>query len=366
MSAMSKRAMNFNPGPAALPLAALERAQRELVDYAGTGMSIMEHSHRGAVYDAVHNEAIALLRELLSVGDDHHVLLLQGGARLQFASIPLNLLHPGRSADYIVTGNWAKSALAEGKMVGDARAAADTEEDGTFVRIPRQDELELDPNAVYVHITSNNTLYGTQWASYPDTGGVPLIADMTSDLGSRVIDVSRFGMVYAAAQKNLGPAGVTVVIIRKELVASARTDIPLALRYASYADTRSLWNTPPTFAIYMLRNTLAALKEQGGVAALERAAHAKAALVYGAIDAAPGFYRCPVEPASRSVMNAVFRLPTPELEKQFLSEAADAGMVGLKGHRKVGGIRASLYNAVEPAWVERLAELMGEFARRNG
>ncbi len=363
---MSERALNFNPGPAALPLAALERAQRELVDFAGTGMSIMEHSHRGAVYEAVHDEAIALLRELLGVGDDYHVLLLQGGARLQFATIPLNLLHPGRSADYVVTGNWAQSALAEGKMVGDARAAADTAVNGRFVRIPRQDELDLDPNAVYVHITSNNTLYGTQWASYPDTGGVPLIADMTSDLGTRAIDVSRFGLVYAGAQKNLGPAGVTVVIARKELVASARTDIPLALRYASYADTNSLWNTPPTFAIYMLRNTLAVLKEWGGVPALERASREKAKLVYDAIDAAPDFYRCPVERESRSVMNAVFRLPSEALEKQFVAEAKEAGMVGLKGHRVVGGIRASLYNAVERAWVERLAEFMGEFARRNG
>lgn len=363
---MSERALNFNPGPAALPLAALERAKEELVDFAGTGMSIMEHSHRGTVYEGVHDEAIALLRELMGIGDDYHVLLLSGGARLQFAMVPLNLLHPKRSADYVVTGTWAKSAFAEAKMVGNARAAANTEENGTFVRIPRPDELELDPGAVYVHITSNNTVFGTQWASYPETGGVPLVADMTSDLLSRVVDVSRFGLIYAGAQKNVGPAGVTIVIVRKDLVASGRTDVPLALRYASYAETGSLWNTPPVFPIYMLRNTLAVLKEWGGAPALERMNAEKAKLVYDAIDAAPDFYRCPVERGSRSTMNAVFRLPSEELEKRFLAEASEARMVGLKGHRSVGGIRVSLYNAVERAWVEALVELMKDFARRNG
>lgn len=363
---MSSRAMNFNPGPAALPLAALERAKEELVDFAGTGMSIMEHSHRGATYEAVHEEAIALLRELMGIGDDYHVLFLSGGARLQFAMVPLNLLHPERRADYLVTGTWAKSALAEAKMVGDARAAANTEEGGTFIRVPRQDELDLDPNAVYVHLTSNNTLYGTQWPSYPETGGVPLIADMTSDLLGRVVDVSRFGLIYAGAQKNVGPAGVTIVIVRKDLVASARTDIPLALRYASYAETNSLWNTPPTFPIYMLRNTLRVLKEWGGAAEIERRNEAKAKLVYDAIAAAPELYRCPVEEGSRSTMNAVFRLPSEELEKRFLAEAKEARMVGLKGHRSVGGLRVSLYNAVEPAWVEALVALMQDFARKNG
>lgn len=363
---MSQRAMNFNPGPSALPLAALERAQSELLDFGGTGMSIMEHSHRGSAYEAVHGEAIALLRELMGVGDEYDVLLLSGGARMQFAMVPLNLLHPDKSADYIVTGTWAKSALAEGKIVGTAREAATTEEHGIFVRIPRADELDLDPRAAYVHLTSNNTLFGTQWASFPDTGEVPLIADMTSDILSRVIDVSRFGLLYAGAQKNIGPAGVTVVIVRKDLLSRARTDIPLALRYASYAATNSLWNTPPAFAIYMLRNTLGVLKEWGGAAELERRNREKAALVYDAIDAAPEFYRCPVEHASRSMMNAVFRLTSEELEQRFLAEAQEAGMVGLKGHRSVGGIRVSMYNAVERSWIEALTELMKDFARRHG
>lgn len=363
---MANRTMNFYAGPAALPLAALERAQRELTDFQGTGMSIMEHSHRGPAYEAVHQEAIALLRELVGIGDEFHVLLLQGGARQQFAMIPMNLLRAGRSADYVVTGNWAKQALSEAKLVGQARAAADTEADGTFVRVPAQDELELDPDAAYVHITSNNTLYGTQWHRYPDTGDVPLIADMTSDLLSRPIDASRFGAFYAGAQKNVGPAGVTVVVVRKDLVDGAREDIPAVFRWASHAEKDSLWNTPPTFPIYMMRNTLAVLKEWGGAAGLAERNQRKADLVYGTVDSLSDFYRCPVEEGSRSIMNAVFRLPSEALEKRFVAEAAEAGMLGVKGHRKVGGIRISMYNAVEQAWIERLVDFMRAFAKNHG
>ncbi len=357
--------MNFYAGPAALPLAALERARDELVDFEGTGMSLMEHSHRGPSYDAVHREALGLLRKLLDVPDDYHVLLLQGGARQQFAMIPMNLLREGRSADYVVTGNWGKQALAEAKLVGQARAAANTvEPDGTFNRVPV--ELDLDPAAAYVHITSNNTLFGTQWASYPETGDVPLIADMTSDLLSRPIDVSRFALLYAGAQKNVGPAGVTVVIVRKDLVESARDDIPSVLRYASFAAKDSLWNTPPTFPIYMLRNTLAVIEEQGGAEAMAAASRAKADLLYRRIDAHPDFFRSPVAPGHRSLMTAVFRLPTEELERRFLEAATERGMIGLKGHRLVGGIRASLYNHVQLAWVEALAELMDAFRAEHG
>jgi phosphoserine aminotransferase len=363
---MADRAMNFNPGPAALPLAALERAQRELIDFSDTGMSIMEHSHRGADYEAVHDEAIALLRELMGIDDRYHVLFLQGGARLQFAMVPMNLLPTSASADYIVTGNWAEGALAEAKIVGNARAAGSTKENGTYTRIPRAEELALDRGASYVHITSNNTLYGTQWHSLPETGDVPLIADMTSDILSRPIDVSRYGLIYASAQKNLGPAGVTVVIVRKDLVDGGRKDIPAALRYSTYAESRSLWNTPPTFAIYMMRNTLAVVNEHGGPSAFERENREKAELVYRAIDAAPDFYRCPVEAASRSLMNVVFRLPSEELEKKFLAETKAARMIGLKGHRLVGGLRASLYNFVERAWVQALVERMADFVRRHG
>jgi phosphoserine aminotransferase len=368
---MAHRTPNFYAGPAALPLAALERAQRELVDFEGTGLSIMEHSHRGPSYEAVHREAMALLRELLSVPDDYHVLLLQGGARQQFAMVPLNLLRPGRSADYVITGNWGIGAHSEAALVGEARVVVDTKQDGTYTRVPASDELTFDPEATYVHITSNNTLYGTQWDQsperpYPDTGEAPLVADMTSDLLCRPIDVSRFGLIYAGAQKNVGPAGITVVIVQKRLVDRARDDIPEVFRYASHAGKDSLWNTPPAFAIYMLRNTLAVLKEMGGAPALAERNRAKSAALYERIDAHPEFFRSPVERASRSMMNVVFRLPSEELERRFLEEAKATGMLGLEGHRKVGGLRASVYNAVEPAWVERLGALMDDFHLAHG
>ncbi|HJL17751.1 MAG TPA: 3-phosphoserine/phosphohydroxythreonine transaminase [Sandaracinaceae bacterium LLY-WYZ-13_1] len=363
---MSHRVMNFFPGPATLPLAALERAREELLDFDGTGMSIMEHSHRGAAYEGVHREALSLLRELIGIGDDHHVLLLQGGARQQFAMLPYNLLPDGATADYVLTGNWSLQARSEAEKLGaNARVAASTEAEG-FVRVPTQDELDLDPSAAYLHITSNNTLYGTQWATYPDTGDVPLLADMTSDLLSRPLDVSRFAAFYAGAQKNVGPSGVTVVVIRKDLVEKARTDRPAVWRYQSFVDKDSLWNTPPTFAIYMLRNTLAALKEWGGAEGLEKRNREKAELLYGFLDEHGEFFRSPVEKASRSTMNAVFRLPSEDLEKRFVAEAAEKDMVGLKGHRKVGGIRVSMYNAVERAWIERLLEFMSDFKGKHG
>ena len=364
MSDSPRRAMNFNAGPAALPLAALERARDEMVDFDGTGMSLLEHSHRAKHYEAVHYEAIALTRELLGVPDDYHVLFLQGGARQQFAMVPMNLLPAGESADYVDTDSWAAQALEEAQIVGTARAAASTFEDGSYTRIPT--ELDLDPSAAYVHVTSNNTLYGTQWASYPDVGAVPLVADMTSDLASRPIDVSRFGLIYAGAQKNVGPAGVTVVIVRKALVESARTDIPAVFRYASHAAKDSLWNTPPCFPIYMLRNTLAVLKDMGGVEAMAARSEQRSSTLYELIDAHPDFFRCPVEPGSRSVMNVVWRLPTEELEKKFVAEATARSMIGLKGHRSVGGLRASIYNFAEPAWVDALAEFMDAFRKANG
>ncbi len=355
------RVVNFNAGPAALPLSALEQAQAELVDFEGTGMSLLEHSHRDPSYERVHREALTLLRNLANVPDDYEILLMQGGARAQFAIVPLNLLHPGRSADYVITGTWARGAYEEASFVGTPRVVIDVEADKKFNRIPTPKELSFDPGAAYVHITSNNTLFGTQWAEYPDTGRVPLVADMTSDFLSRPIDVSRFGLIYAGAQKNVGPAGVTIVIVKKSLIAGARKDVPKIFRYESFAASESLFNTPPTFAIYVMRNTLRVLAAEGGVAAIAKENDAKAALVYGAVDARPDFYRCPVEVGSRSKMNVVFRLPTPELEKKFVSEATAAGMVGLKGHRSVGGIRASLYNAVRLADVEKLVAFMKAF-----
>ncbi|AKF11508.1 3-phosphoserine/phosphohydroxythreonine transaminase [Sandaracinus amylolyticus] len=365
------RVVNFNAGPAALPLAALEQARDELIDFEGTGMSLLEHSHREAPYEKVHREAIALLRRMLSVPETHDILLMQGGARGQFAIVPMNLLHAGKSADYVVTGTWAKQAHEEAVLFGNmagakARVVVSTEKDKKFARIPTKDELAFDPSAAYVHITSNNTLFGTQWQSYPETGDVPLVADMTSDLLSRPIDVSKFGLIYAGAQKNVGPSGVTVVIARKDLIAGGRTDIPQIFRYKSFADSESLFNTPPTFAIYVMRNTLRVLEEQGGIEALTRENAAKAKLLYDTIDASPDFWRAPVEKASRSIMNVVWRLPTEELEKKFLGEAKAASLVGLKGHRSVGGVRASIYNAVRLADVEKLVAFMREFEKKNG
>jgi phosphoserine aminotransferase len=359
------RAYNFNAGPAGLPLPALERAQKELLDFEGTGMSIMEHSHRGKAYEAVHNEAIQLIRELLGVPDDYHVLFLQGGASQQFAVVPMNLLPQGKSADYILTGGWSEKAFEEAKRVGTARVAATTCVDKKYVRVPRQDELELDPAAAYVHMTTNNTLFGTQWHSFPDVGQVPLVADMSSDFLWRKFDVKKFDLIYAGAQKNIGPSGVTVVIAKKSLVDAGRKDIPTIFRYATHASNNSLYNTPPTFGIYLVRNVLAYALEIGGLEEIEKRNRRKAAVLYGAIDARPDFFRAPVEKESRSTMNIVFRLPTEALEKQFLGEAEKQRMVGLAGHRSTGGIRVSTYNAVSVEAVEKLVSFMNDFADRS-
>jgi phosphoserine aminotransferase len=354
---------NFNAGPAALPLPALERAQRELLEFEGTGMSIIEHSHRGKAYEGVHNEAIALLRELLGVPDDYYVLFLQGGASHQFAMVPLNLLPAGKSADYILTGGWSEKAFEEAKRVGTARVAASTAVDKRYTRIPRQDELDLDAGAAYVHMTSNNTLFGTQWHHVPDVGAVPLVADMSSDFLWKKFDVSPYSLIYAGAQKNIGPSGVTVVLAKKGLVDGARKDIPTIFRYATHAANNSLYNTPPTLAIYLVRNVLAYTKEIGGLAAVEKKNRDKGALLYGAIDSDPDFFRAPVEKASRSFMNVVFRLPSEELEKRFVAEAAKKGMVGLAGHRSTGGIRASIYNAVGLDSIQALVDFMRDFRK---
>jgi phosphoserine aminotransferase len=358
------RAHNFNAGPAGLPLPALERAQRELLDFEGTGMSIIEHSHRGKAYEAVHNEAIALVRELLAVPDDYHVLFLQGGASQQFAQIPMNLLPPGKSADYIVTGGWAEKAYEEAGRIGTVRIAATTAVDKRYTRIPRQEELKLDPGAAYVHMTTNNTLFGTQWHWLPDVGRVPLVADMSSDFMWKRFDVSKFALIYAGAQKNIGPSGVVVVLGRKDLIDGARKDIPTIFRFATHAANNSLYNTPPTFSIYLIRNVLLYTKEIGGLEEVERQNRKKGELLYAAIDQNPDFYRGPVEKESRSFMNVVFRLPSEELEKRFVAEAAKQTMVGLAGHRSTGGVRASIYNAVAYESVERLVDFMKDFSKR--
>ena len=360
------RVLNFNAGPATLPLAALERAKNELTDFQGTGMSILEHSHRGKDYDEVHNEAISLIRGLLDVPDDYHVLFLQGGASQQFAVVPMNLLPAGKSADYIVTGAWGKKAYGEAQTVGTVRLAATTAEQG-FVSLPKPEAIELDPKAAYVHCTSNETIHGVQFIDwFPKSGDVPLVCDMSSDFMWRKFDVRQFGLIYAGAQKNIGPSGVTVAIVRKDLVEGARTDIPKIFRYKTQADANSLANTAPTFAIYMVRNVMQWIKDSGGLGQIEAWNREKAELVYAFLDANKDFYRSPVDPASRSVMNIVFRLPTPELEAKVVADAKSAGMVGLKGHRSVGGIRISAYNATTVEGVKTLLDFLAAFAKANG
>jgi phosphoserine aminotransferase len=355
------RVMNFNAGPAALPLAALERAQAELLDLGGTGMSVMEHSHRGKAYEAVHNEAINLTRELLAVPENYNILLLQGGASQQFAVVPMNLLPADKSADYVLTGAWSQKAYKEGKTLGKVRVAATSEKDGKFGRIPAASEINFDANAAYAHITSNNTIFGTQWHEFPNSGNVPLIADMSSDIAWKPIDVSKFGLIYAGAQKNLGPSGLVLVIVRKDLVEGGRKDIPTIFQYRTHVENNSLYNTPPTFSVYVLRNVLDDLKKNGGLAAAEKRNNEKAKLLYDVIDARPDVFSTPVEKSARSTMNVVFTLKSEAIEAEFLAEAQKRKMVGLKGHRSVGGFRASIYNAVPVEWVKALADLMKEF-----
>jgi len=357
------RVHNFSAGPATLPLAVLERTQKELCDFDGTGMSIMEHSHRGKAYDRVHQEAMGGLRKLLSVPDDYSILLLQGGASLQFAMIPLNLLPAGKSADYVVTGAWSKKALAEANRVGQARSAWDDNSDGVYTRVPNASDLDRDPAAAYLHFTSNNTIFGTQFHDVPDSGGTALVCDMSSDFLWRPFDVSRFGLIYAGAQKNIGPSGLAVVIVKNSLIEGARTDGAAFLKYKTHADKDSLFNTPNTFAVYVVRNVLQHLDELGGLSVMEQHNREKGALLYDLIDSDADFFRSPVDRASRSLMNIVFRLPSEELEARFLSEATDKQLVGLKGHRSVGGIRASIYNACTTESVSVLADFMKSFRK---
>ncbi len=362
------RTMNFNPGPAALPLAALERAREELLDFEGTGMSVMENSHRNKVYEAVHDQALGLLRELLTIPKEYDVVFLQGGASMQFALVPMSFLPPGGSADHIAMGAWSEKAHSEAavwaSLVGArARVAASTREGG-YTRVVRPDEVTLEEGAAYVHYASNETIHGVQYRELPSFGQAPHLCDMSSDILSRKFDVSRLALIYAGAQKNIGPSGVTIVIARRDFIERGRKDLPKILQYRTHVEANSLLNTPPTFGIYLVRNVLDWLRSLGGIDAIERRNHKKAAELYAVIDGQPDFYRCPVERESRSVMNAVFRLPSEPLEKLFVDEAKKAGMVGLKGHRVVGGIRVSLYNAVEPEWVTALASFMKDFAQR--
>jgi phosphoserine aminotransferase len=356
---------NFNAGPAMLPPPVLQQMQEELRDYHGVGMSIMEMSHRSKHFATVSADAEARLKRLLGVGEGYRAIFVQGGASTQFAMVPMNFLPPGAPADYLLTGTWAESAYAEAAVLGQAHVAASTKADG-YRRMPRPEEIELSPSAAYVHLTSNETIHGTQWQTFPDVGDRPLVADMSSDILSRPIDAGRFSLIYAGAQKNLGPAGVTVVLLREAWLERANRNVPTMLRYATHVKNNSLYNTPPTFAIYVLDLVLEWIENTGGLSAIAERNTQKAAALYQAIDASHGFYRGHAEVGSRSGMNVTFRLPNEDLEKKFLAEAAAAGMVGLPGHRSVGGVRASIYNAVSLEACAALASLMGDFAARNG
>jgi phosphoserine aminotransferase len=360
----SERIFNFSAGPAVLPVSVLEQAQSELVSLPGVGMSILEVSHRSKVFEGVLARAEADIRQLANVPANYRVLFLQGGASLQFSMVPMNLLSEGTTADYLVTGAWSSKAVDEAKRFGKVHVAATTKAE-QFTRIPRAEEIVLTPGAAYVHMTSNNTIYGTEWKLLPDVGDIPLVSDASSDMFSRPIDVARHALIYAGAQKNMGPAGVTVVIIREDLLARSSASLPVMLSYAVHAEHGSMYNTPPVFAIYMLGLVMQWLIGQGGLEAAEAANQRKAGKLYAEIDRT-GFYRGTAQKNSRSLMNATFRLPSEDLEKRFVNDAEAAGLDGLKGHRSVGGIRASIYNAFPEAGIDALVDFMKDFERRNG
>ena len=358
------RVHNFAAGPAVLPLPVLEEIQRDLLALPGVGMSVLEISHRSAPFETILSRAESDIRTLASIPSNYRVLFLQGGASLQFSMVPMNLLAAGATADYIDTGTWADKAIKEAKKVGSVNIAATTKGDN-YARIPGQAELRLTPDAAYVHITSNNTIEGTEWKSLPDVGAVPLVNDTSSDMFSRPIDVSKHALIYAGAQKNMGPAGVTVVIIREDLLSRSPKSLPTMLDYSVHAENNSLYNTPPAFAVYTLGLVMRWLIGQGGLAAIARTNERKAAKLYAEIDRT-GFYRGTARKEDRSLMNVTFRLPSEELEKLFVKESTAAGLDGLKGHRSVGGMRASIYNAFPEEGVDALVAFMKDFERKHG
>ncbi len=358
------RIFNFSAGPAVLPVPVLEEAQRNLVELPGVGMSVLEISHRSKTFEDILAKTEADVRALGKVPANYKVLFLQGGASLQFSMVPLNLLTPGTSADYIVTGGWSQKAVKEAQRVGTVNIAGSTESEN-FSRIPRQDEITLTPGAAYVHMTTNNTLFGTEWSAEPAVGDAPLVADTSSDMLSRPIDVAKYGLIYASAQKNLGPSGVTLVIIREDLLARSRKSLHTMLNYAVHAENSSMYNTPPCFGIYLMGLVMKWGLSQGGLDGIGANNARKAAKLYAEIDRS-GFYRGTADKASRSRMNITFRLPSEDLEKTFVKESTAAGLDGLKGHRSVGGMRASIYNAFPEEGVDALIAFMQEFEKKNG
>ena len=370
------RVHNFNAGPSALPLSVLERIREELLDWHGSGMSVMEMSHRSPEFESINAAAEGGLRKHLAIPDDYAVIFLQGGGSTQFTLAPMNLCLPGKPVDILHTGTWTAKALTELKKGIAHRVAANTES-AKNTRVPRKDEITLGADASYVYLCTNNTIEGTQYHSLPDPGGVPLVADMSSDIASRPLDVKKFGLIFAGAQKNLGPSGATVVIIRKDLAERADKNLPTIFQYRTHIKEKSLYHTPPTFAVYVVGLMMEWIEAQGGLAGIEKRNETKAKLLYDAVDSSNGFYHCPVEKDSRSLMNIVFRVaganrqsaathPDEAAEKEFGKQAAAAGLVGTPGHRSVGGMRVSLYNAVEPSSVEALVSFMREFQRQRG
>jgi phosphoserine aminotransferase len=359
----TERVYNFSAGPSMLPLEVMERAAEELTNYNGCGMSVMEMSHRSKEFEEIIHTAESNLREIMNIPDNYKVLFIQGGGTLQFSMVPLNLLRKSKKADYIVTGTWAKKAAAEAKKFGEVNIVASSEKD-VFTYIPEVKKEDFTPDADYVHITLNNTIYGTRYPYIPDTGDIPLVADLSSCILSDEVDVSKFGLIYAGAQKNIGPAGVVLVIIREDLIGFAPNDTPVYLNYKTHADNDSLYNTPPTFAIYMAGEVFKHLKKLGGIPAMEKINRKKAAMLYDYIDSS-SLYRCPVEKKSRSLMNVVFVTGKEELDKKFIKEAKAAGLHNLGGHRSIGGMRASIYNAMPIEGVETLIKFMKKFEAEN-
>ncbi|MBM9537579.1 3-phosphoserine/phosphohydroxythreonine transaminase [Desulfobulbus alkaliphilus] len=360
---MPERIYNFSPGPATLPYSVLQQAATDIVNFNNKGIGLIELSHRSKEFIAVADETESLIRELMGIPAHYKVLFLQGGASSQFFMVPMNLLAQGQKATYLNTGTWSKKAIKEAKLFATVDVAYSSE-DINFKRVPRDDEYSVDPESQYLYFVTNNTIYGTQFQTMPAKDAL-LIADMSSDILSRPVDVSRFGLIFAGAQKNMGPAGVTVVIIREDLLDRVSDSVPSMLKYKTHAEKDSMFNTPPCFSIYCVGQVMHWLKTMGGIGAMEKINQDKAALLYEAIDSTD-FYRGHAEKESRSLMNITFNLPTPELEARFIAEATAAGLDGLKGHRSVGGCRASIYNAFPRAGVEKLVEFMADFARKNG
>ncbi len=360
-----ERILNFSAGPAVLPEPVLREAQRDLLALPGVGMSVLEISHRSKTFDEIITGCEADIRKLAKIPDNYRVLFLGGGASLQFSMVPMNMLPAGGKADYIVTGSWSKKAVKEAQKVGTVQIAGSTESEN-FSRVPEPSEIRIDPEAAYVHFTTNNTIFGTEWEKEPESGSVPLVADASSDIFSRPIEISKYALLYAGAQKNLAPAGVTLVIVRDDMLARSPKNLPTMLDYNTHAKEKSLYNTPPVFPIYVMRLVLKWMLAEGGLETIGRRNAEKANLLYGAIDGSGGFFRAHARPGSRSNMNVTFRLPTEDLEKRFVSEATSQGLDGLKGHRSVGGVRASIYNAFPRQGVETLISFMKDFQGKNG